>query len=115
MDNESRPATAQPNMSPGDRILLFPQEHQDLLSALHRLNVESKTFPQLQSFLQQASARVHAEVSALGNADQNKFGIFEDLVELVENHAKAAFPNPVVQSVLQTTVQIGDSIMCVTF
>ena len=88
-------------------VLLFPHEHMDVLGALHNLSVQSKTRPQLRTFLASSSALVHEQVATLDGLERASIGTFEDLVELAERHVSRQLHSVVAEMVLLTTIQIS--------
>lgn len=96
-------------MTSPSHILLFPQEHIDLLGAIHDLSVRARTRPQLQALLNEASQVILREITALTGPERASIAGFEDLVELAERNASQ--PNVLAEIVLLTTTQIGQLLM----
>ncbi|KFY26331.1 hypothetical protein V491_01342, partial [Pseudogymnoascus sp. VKM F-3775] len=66
-------------MTSPSHILLFPQEHIDLLGAIHDLSVRARTRPQLQTLLDEASQVVLRETTALTGPERASItGFAED-------------------------------------
>lgn len=96
-------------MASPSHVLLFPDEHIDLLGAIHDLSVRARTRPQLRTLLNEASQVVQRETTALSGLERASFGVFEDLVELAEK--QAGHSSVVAEIVLLTTIQIGQLLM----
>lgn len=100
-------------MAPRNHVLLFPDEHTDLLGAIHYLNVRSKTCHQLRTLFVRASAAVQEQAIALDSIERASIGAFEDLVELAERHVDQHRLSVVAESVLITTIQIAQLVLYV--
>ena len=98
-------------MASPNHALLFPYEHIDLLSALHDLNMRSKTRPQLRTFLASSSAMVREQALAVDGPERASIGSFEDLLELAQRHVSRQRHNVVAEMVLLTIIQISQLIV----
>ncbi|KAL9620803.1 MAG: hypothetical protein Q9160_004703 [Pyrenula sp. 1 TL-2023] len=98
-------------MTACNHVLLFSDEHRDLLGEVRDLNVRSRTSPRLRTFLNAASVLVHEQALVLDDIEGARFGTFEDLVDLAEQHVRQHCPSVVVEIALFTTIQIGQLVV----
>lgn len=94
-------------MATCNHTLVFPHEHNDLLSAVHSLNVRSKVDSKLRQLLQGASDIVNELADTLDGSDRTDAGICEDVMELAERHVGQHRRSVVAEMVLLATIQLG--------
>lgn len=86
-----------------DHILLFSNQHIDLLSAVHDLNLRARSNDQLRTFLASGCEVVRNEINCLNSPEAVRIGEFEDLLDL----AQQSVGHPVVDVALLIATQIG--------
>lgn len=86
-----------------DHVLLFANQHIDLLSAMHELNVRARSNDQLRTFLASGCEVIRNEINCLNGPDTVRIGEFEDLLDL----AQQSVGHPVVDVTLLSATQIG--------